>query len=75
MSGKNLVPFFLSFESDKYFKNCMTLNPKDRESLKESMKDPWLNIRQEEILRPYSEPPCDDLDSWVTERGWTRVGV
>ena len=33
------------------------------------MGDAWLHTREEEILRPYREPPCDDIDSWVTERG------
>lgn len=32
------------------------------------MGDWWLTMGQEEILSPYSEPPWDYMDSWVTDR-------
>lgn len=31
------------------------------------MKDPWLNMNQEEVLRPYSEAPGVDMNHQVTE--------
>lgn len=51
----------------KTSKNLVTLNPESRENLEDFMADPWLNMDQEEELRPYCEPPSDDMDPWVTE--------
>ena len=31
------------------------------------MNDPWVNIGQEEELKPYSELPWGDIDTQVTE--------
>lgn len=50
-----------------YFKKLMTLNPRDQGRLKEIIQDLWLNMGQEEELRPYNEQPCDDVDLGVTE--------
>lgn len=30
------------------------------------MKYPWLNMKQEEVLRPYSEAPRGDMNHQVT---------
>lgn len=45
----------------------MILNTKDRGTLKQIMRDPRLNMGQEEELSLYSKPPCNDMDPWVTE--------
>ncbi|XP_032944149.1 MAP/microtubule affinity-regulating kinase 3 [Rhinolophus ferrumequinum] len=31
------------------------------------MSDPWINMGQEEELKPYVEPPSDVIDTWVME--------
>lgn len=38
LSGKYHVPFFISFELEKLLKKLMTLNLRDRGSLKETMQ-------------------------------------
>lgn len=44
----------------------MTLDLSDRGTLEELMRDPWLNMGQEEGLRS-QQSPCDNMDPWVTE--------
>lgn len=46
----------------------MTVNPRDRATLENLMKDRWLMLGQKEELRPYTQPPCDNIDPWVTQR-------
>ena len=45
----------------------MTLDPRNRGSLKQIMRGLWLNVGQGEELRSYNEPPCDNMDPWVSE--------
>lgn len=45
----------------------MILNPSSRETLEKIMKDLWINMGQEDKLRPYSEPPCDEKGPGVTD--------
>lgn len=50
----------LSFECESLLQKLMILNPSSRETVEEIMKDLWINMGQEDELRPYSEPPCDE---------------
>ena len=36
--------------------------PQQKKKLEDIMKDLWLNMGQEEELRPYGEPPSGDID-------------
>lgn len=38
-----------------------------KQNLEDIMKDPWLNMNQEEVLRPYSEASGGDMSHQVTE--------
>lgn len=67
MSGKYAVPFLLSSKVENLLRKLITVNPPNRENLEDFMLDPWLNMGQEETLRPYREPTSDDMDPWVTE--------
>ena len=66
LSGHYHVPCFKSFKCEELLKKLMTLNLSDRGTLEELMRDPWLNMGQEEELRP-QESPCDNMDPRVTE--------
>lgn len=57
----------MSYECLMILKSLMTINPGDRAMLKNVMKDRWLNLGQEEELRPYTESPCDNMDPWVNK--------
>lgn len=46
----------------------MALHPRGRGRLIEITRGLWLNKNQEEELRPSSEPTCDNMDPWVTEK-------
>ena len=50
----------------------MILNPSSKETLEEIMKDLWMNMGQEDKLRPYSELPCDEKGPEVTDIMLTR---
>ena len=58
---------FTTFQWNKLFKHWGPLNPNSRETLKEIMTDPWLNMGQEEGLKPYSEQLCESMAPRVTE--------
>lgn len=45
----------------------MTLDPRDTGTLKQIMRDPWLDMSQKEEFRHDNEPPSDDMETWVTE--------
>lgn len=62
------MPSFVSYECLVILWQLMTLKPSDRPALRNVMKEPWLNWKQEEELRPYLEPPCENMDPWVTQR-------
>ncbi|XP_054572995.1 serine/threonine-protein kinase MARK2-like [Eptesicus fuscus] len=67
LSGHFPVPCFMSREVQKLLRKLLTVDPSQRPTLEDVMKDPWLNKGQEETLRPYSELPWGDLDPQVTE--------
>lgn len=50
------VPYLISFECEKLLKKLMTLDPRDRGTLEELKRDPWLSMGQEQELTPYREP-------------------
>lgn len=54
------------YRTAKLFKKVMTLNPSKR-TMECIMKDPWLNIGQEEELWLYRESPWGDMDPQVTK--------
>lgn len=60
--GRNVVPSYLSIEVESFLKKLLTLIHEQRENLKTIMPHPWLNIGQEEELKPYVEPPSDVID-------------
>ncbi|XP_059537145.1 serine/threonine-protein kinase MARK2-like [Myotis daubentonii] len=68
LAGKFEVPHFLSRKGQSFLKRLITVDPNQRPTMEEVMEDPWLNMGQEEEpLRPYIEPPQEDLDPRVTE--------
>ncbi|KAF6323439.1 hypothetical protein mRhiFer1_008411 [Rhinolophus ferrumequinum] len=66
-SGQYVVPTYLSTDVENFLKNLLNLNPEQRDNLKNIMPDPWLNMGQEEELKPYAEPPGDVTDPWIIE--------
>ncbi|XP_036171013.1 serine/threonine-protein kinase MARK1-like [Myotis myotis] len=67
VSGHFYVPHFMSREVQKLLRKLLTVNPSQRPTLEDVMKDPWLNKGEEEQLRPYSEPPWGELHPQVIE--------
>lgn len=65
LRGKYTVPFFLSFEVENLLKKMLGVKPQERANLIAIMADSWLNMGEEDHLRPYSEPPSDNIDPWV----------
>ncbi|KAF6327535.1 hypothetical protein mRhiFer1_008253 [Rhinolophus ferrumequinum] len=66
--GKHVVPSYLSVDVESFLKKLLTLIPEQRENLEAIMPDPWLNMGQEEELKPYVEPPGDVIDPGVIEQ-------
>nr|KAF6506092.1 hypothetical protein HJG63_007929 [Rousettus aegyptiacus] len=67
LKGKYRVPYFITRELERILKKCLTLDPYKRGTLEEIMKDKWINMGQKEELKPYSEPPCNFINTQVTE--------
>lgn len=67
LKGKYCVPYFITCELERILKKCLTLDPYNRGTLEEIMKDKWINMGQEEELRPYREPPSNFINSQVTQ--------
>uniref|UniRef100_G1QCH3 non-specific serine/threonine protein kinase n=1 Tax=Myotis lucifugus TaxID=59463 RepID=G1QCH3_MYOLU len=67
LAGKFEEPNFVSRRGKNLLNRLLTLDPQKRPTMEEVMEDRWLNVGQEdEPLRPYSEPPQEDLDPHVT---------
>ena len=49
------------------FKKLMTVDPSQRTTLEDIMKDPWVNIGQEEKLKLYSKLPWGHTNPQTTE--------
>ena len=63
LRGKYRIPFFMSTDCEMLLKRMLVLNPEKRYSLLAVMEDKWTNISMEDnILRPYQEPPPDYND-------------
>lgn len=45
----------------------MTLDRRDTGTLKQIMRDPWLDMSQKEEFKRYNEPPSEDMEPWVIE--------
>ncbi|EPQ20094.1 Serine/threonine-protein kinase MARK2 [Myotis brandtii] len=67
VSGHFHVPHFMSKEVQKLLRKLLTVNPSQRPTLEDVMKDPWFNKGGKEKLSPYSEPPWGELDPQVIE--------
>lgn len=46
----------------------MTINPSDRATVENLMKDRCQNLGQKEELKPYTQLSCENMDPWVTQR-------
>nr|CDS23869.1 serine:threonine protein kinase [Echinococcus granulosus] len=80
LRGKYRIPFFMSTDCEMLLKRMLVLNPEKRYSLLSVMEDKWTNINMEDnILRPYQEPPPDFKDpirlAKMVEMGFTLEEV
>ncbi|XP_032944155.1 serine/threonine-protein kinase MARK2-like [Rhinolophus ferrumequinum] len=66
-NGQNFVPTYLSTQVANLLQKLLNLHPRQRDNLRDIMSDPWINMGQEEELKPYVEPPSDVIDTWVME--------
>ncbi|CAG5867015.1 unnamed protein product [Menidia menidia] len=63
LRGKYRIPFYMSTDCENLLKKLLVLNPGKRGSLKQIMKDRWMNAGYEgEELKPFSEPEQDLSD-------------
>ncbi|XP_072239652.1 serine/threonine-protein kinase MARK1 isoform X1 [Leuresthes tenuis] len=63
LRGKYRIPFYMSTDCENLLKKLLVLNPGKRSSLKQIMKDRWMNAGyKEEDLKPYTEPEQDFSD-------------
>lgn len=67
LTGQYQVPYFVSFLCKNILKKILTLDPQNRGTLEELMKDPWVNMGQEEELQPYTELPCENVNPQVIQ--------
>ncbi|BHF79733.1 hypothetical protein SprV_0702285600 [Sparganum proliferum] len=77
LRGKYRIPFYMSTDCEMLLKKMLVLNPEKRCSLLAVMEDKWTNIGfEEDILKPYSEPPPNYTDptrlAIMQEMGFTR---
>ncbi|KAL7057319.1 hypothetical protein AAHC03_019072 [Spirometra sp. Aus1] len=77
LRGKYRIPFYMSTDCEMLLKKMLVLNPEKRCSLLAVMEDKWTNIGfEEDILKPYSEPPPNYSDptrlAIMQEMGFTR---
>ncbi|XP_039702935.1 serine/threonine-protein kinase MARK2-like [Pteropus medius] len=66
LRGRYRLPFFISANLADLIGKCLTVQPCHRGTLDELMRHSWTNMGQEE-MRPYEEPPCEALNSQVTQ--------
>ncbi|XP_032944427.1 serine/threonine-protein kinase MARK2-like [Rhinolophus ferrumequinum] len=66
-NGQYFVPTYLSTQVANLLQKLLNLHPRQRDNLRDIMSDPWINMGQEEELKPYVEPPSDVIDTWVME--------
>lgn len=58
----------MSYDCFMILKKLMTVNPSIRATLKNLMKDQWLTLGVKKELRPYTEPPCENMGPWVNQK-------
>ncbi|KAK6060455.1 kinase domain protein [Cooperia oncophora] len=70
LRGKYRIPFYMSTDCENLLKKFLVLNPARRGTLETIMKDRWMNIGYEEEgeLKPYVEPPKDQIDEARIEK-------
>lgn len=59
---------YMVYECLMILKRLITINPSNRGLLGKVMKGGWLNLGQEETLRPCIDPSCDNMDPCVTKK-------
>ncbi|KAF6082052.1 microtubule affinity regulating kinase 2 [Phyllostomus discolor] len=60
-------PDFISQEVQDLLQKMLTIDPSQRPTLDDIMKDTWVNMGEDEEMRPYSEPPWGDIDPQVAK--------
>uniref|UniRef100_A0A0K0CVJ6 MAP/microtubule affinity-regulating kinase 3 n=1 Tax=Angiostrongylus cantonensis TaxID=6313 RepID=A0A0K0CVJ6_ANGCA len=70
LRGKYRIPFYMSTDCENLLKKFLVLNPARRGTLEAIMKDRWMNIGYEDEgeLKPYVEPPKDQIDEARIEK-------
>ncbi|CAI5450774.1 unnamed protein product [Caenorhabditis angaria] len=69
LRGKYRIPFYMSTDCENLLKKFLVINPQRRSALDVIMKDRWMNVGYEEDeLKPYVEPPKDQIDDSRIEK-------
>ncbi|KJH43325.1 kinase domain protein [Dictyocaulus viviparus] len=70
LRGKYRIPFYMSTDCENLLKKFLVLNPARRGTLETIMRDRWMNIGYEDEgeLKPYVEPPKDQIDETRIEK-------
>ncbi|XP_028384788.1 serine/threonine-protein kinase MARK2-like [Phyllostomus discolor] len=66
-SKKLCLPDFTSVEVQDLLQKMLSVDPSQRPTLDDIMKDTWVNMGEDEEMRPYSEPPWGDIDPQVAK--------
>ena len=61
------LPDFTSVEIQELLHRMLTVDPSQRPTLDALMKDSWVNMGEDEEMRPYGEPPWGDIDPQVAK--------
>ncbi|XP_071075544.1 serine/threonine-protein kinase MARK2-like [Desmodus rotundus] len=61
------LPDFTSVEIQELLHRMLTVDPSQRPTLDALMKDSWVNMGEDEEMRPYSETPWGDIDPQVAQ--------
>jgi len=79
LRGKYRIPFYMSTDCENLLKRFLVLNPQKRASLEAIMKEKWINIGEEEELKPFIENACDTLDlvriEIMVNMGYSRTTI
>ncbi|XP_053519787.1 serine/threonine-protein kinase MARK2-like [Artibeus jamaicensis] len=68
LRGHFLLPRFVSEECQNLLRSIMTLDPTERPTLEDIIKDPWVNKGSKEGVKLHCEPPSGDIDHQITEK-------
>ncbi|KAM5282428.1 putative sperm motility kinase W isoform 1-T1 [Hipposideros larvatus] len=67
--GEYTVPHDISIQLQILLSKLITVDPMNRSTLLQIMRDSWLNYgHREDLLTPFREPPNNDLDSDVIKQ-------